>query len=144
MLPHTPVVNKAFSERGDYGVIKWDVLNVANLERIAIVFESMSSSWRQGVWLSTDEGIIINGQLCSSAVLWFDTAPKEVDVICRTKNGRLHIYNVWDRGLGKNSQSLTSGMRVEEFFGGRRYRCNDIGFDSTFDKLVFSLIRKPN
>jgi hypothetical protein len=32
-------------------------------------------------------------------------------------------------------------MRVEELERARRYRCNDIGFDTAFDKLVFRIER---
>jgi hypothetical protein len=32
-------------------------------------------------------------------------------------------------------------MLVDELPSGRRYRCNDFGFDTAFDKLVFRVER---
>lgn len=138
-MPQGPIVNKAFLERGDASVVKWDVIPIADGQAIEIVFESKSSAWREGVWLGTDSGIEVNNQIAPSIDLWYDTAPKRVVVTCRTKDGRLHLYNIWDRGQGRNSQALTSGMRVEVAGSHRRYFCNDVGFDTMFNKLVFSV-----
>jgi hypothetical protein len=41
------------------------------------------------------------------------------------------------------SQALSSGMKIENVTGGRRYGCNDLGFDTAFDKLVFRLQLLP-
>lgn len=55
--------------------------------------------------------------------------------------GSMIFYNVWDsgRGLGPfESQSNTSGMIRENLpLNGYRYRCNDIGQDPKFEKLIF-------
>jgi hypothetical protein len=37
----------------------------------------------------------------------------------------------------------SSGMLIEEMPSGRRYRCNGIGFDTHFDKLVFRIEKRP-
>ena len=76
--------------------------------------------------------------------LWQDTAPTVVSLTCHTANGFLSFYNVWFSGrvsTSQESQSHSSGMLAEEILGGRRYRCNDIGFDTRFQKLVFSIQR---
>ncbi|MEI5908418.1 hypothetical protein WAK64_15315 [Bacillus spongiae] len=89
--------------------------------------------------MRTDEGIEIEGQMCPSLVLWEDTAPKEVMIKCFTDNGVLSFYNIWDKGTGRQSQLHTSGMLISESDNRLIYHCNDIGFDTNFDKLVFSI-----
>lgn len=144
MLPDEPLINDAWEEYGRSDVVLWDVLRIPSQARIQLVFESVNSDWRQGVRLTTDSGLLVNGMRGKSVVLWQDTAPSVVDCECSTKDGRLHIYNIWDsgRGYGSESQRHSSGMLVEEILGGRRYRCNDIGFEgAAFDKLVFSVVQ---
>ena len=122
-------------------MVKWDVLHIQNGQHIRVVFESISSEWRQGVWLKCDKGIIINSIHHDSLDLWFDTSPKEIECECITEDGLLHIYNIWDSGRGyrRESQALSSGMLVEEVQNGWRYCCNDLGFQTNFDKLVFRI-----
>lgn len=138
--------NSAFIERGRSDVIKWEAIPVTDGEELTLHFESVDSPWRQGVWLRTDSGITINGQRVPSVTLWQDTAPALVPFTCHTANGFLSLYNVWFSGrvsTPQESLSHSSGMLAEEIPGGRRYRCNDIGFDTQFQKLVFSIQRKP-
>jgi hypothetical protein len=146
MKTKTPVVqeriyNTAFKSKGRDDVVKWDVVKIKNEERVKIIFESVSSKWRQGVWLKTDKGIVVNGIHCVSVDLWVDTAPNEVECECFTKDGFLSLYNIWDSGRGYKRESLafSSGMLIDELPNGRRYHCNDIGFETEFDKLVFRL-----
>lgn len=140
-LPGQKTMNSAFMERGRHDVVMIDVFEVEDGDLLKLAFESTSSPWRQGVWLKTDDGLVINQAQCPSAQLWHDTAPKEVLIECHTSDKRLHLYNIWDRGNGQESQAWTSGMLVEELPNGRRYRCNDIGFDTDFAKLVFRIER---
>src|SRR5688572_11292067 len=129
------------TERGRHDVVLWDVLPITDGETIRIVFESSHSPWRQGVWLGTDCGLLVNGHFWKTVRLWMDNSPSTVECVCHSSDGRLHVYNQWDRGLGPNSQAYSSGMLVEDLPNGRRYRCNDIGFDSEFDKIVFRIER---
>ncbi|GAP67558.1 hypothetical protein MBSD_n2885 [Mizugakiibacter sediminis] len=124
---------------GDPYVIKWDVIDINDMDRFVIRFERVHSQWRQGVWLSTDGGIEIKGNIYPSIYIWSDAEPKETEFLCHTALGKLHVYNVWDRGRGVNSQAYSSGMKIEKTKKGLRYACNDIGFDTSFDKLVFVL-----
>jgi hypothetical protein len=132
--------NKAFAERGREDVVLWDVLPIEPRQLIKVVFEAVSSPWRQGVWLKTDRGLIVNNQYCGSVDLWVDTASREVLCDCISDDGSLSVYNIWDSGRGydRESQSFSSGMLVEDLPDGRRYRCNDIGFETNFDRLVFT------
>lgn len=140
-LPRERVLNTAFSDEGVDGVVKIDVFPIQDGDVLELVIESVNSTWRQGVWLRSDNGMLINGQQCPSATIWQDTAPDRVRMQCKTKDGCLHIYNVWDRGMGKDALAWSSGMLVEELANGRRYRCNDIGFETLFNKLVFRIER---
>jgi hypothetical protein len=137
------IFNNEFVTRGVEGVTLWEIFPVVNNELICVVFEEANSLWRQGIWLKTDRGLEINNELCPSAVLWFDTAPRQVLCRCLTYDGCLSVYNVWDEGEGRRSQGWSSGMLVEELPNGRRYRCNDVGFDTRFDKLVVRVERRP-
>eukprot|EP01034_Spumella_vulgaris_P007667 gene7667-9767_t len=92
------IESRAFAERGIPGIILWDVVKVTDKEIINVVFESSSSAWRQGIWLCSDKGLIVNGQLCPSVELWIDTAPDKISIECRTEKGLLHVYNIWDDG----------------------------------------------
>lgn len=136
-LPSERVLNSAFKDKGRADVVKIDVFPVSDGDLLALTFESKESPWRQGVWLMTDTFLVVNHQQCQSVQLWQDSAPKQVLIECHTHGGRLHLYNIWDRGRGSESQSWTSGMLVEETSSGRRYHCNDIGFETNFTKLVF-------
>jgi hypothetical protein len=140
-LPDERVFNSAFKERGREDVVKIDVLPIHDGDQLRLVFESKNSPWRQGVWLKTDAHFLVNEHESSSVQIWQDNAPNEVLIECHTRNGFLHLYNIWDKGSGRESQSWTSGMLVEELPNGRRYRCNDIGFDMSFAKLVFRVER---
>ena len=131
----------SFRDKGRDDVVLLDVFPVHDGEEITVIFESVSSQARQGVWMKTDNGIIVNGLLCPSTDLWQDHAPPEVLCRCLTSDGILTVYNIWDRGDGRQSQGWTSGMLIEELPDGRRYRCNDSGFDTLFDKLVFRIER---
>jgi len=134
-------MNSAFADRGRRDVVMIDALPITDGEPLRLVFESRKSTWRQGVWLMTDQHLHVNDQDCPSVDLWEDSAPQEIQMICNTKNGKLLLYNIWDDGSGRESQSWSSGMLIEELPNGRRYRCNDFGFDTDFDKLVFCIVR---
>jgi hypothetical protein len=118
-----------------------DVFPIRDGDQLKLTFEGKESPWRQGVWLKTDDHLTINGRQSQSVQLWHDTAPTEVLIECHTQNGYVHLYNIWDKGSGRESQSWSSGMLVEELPNGRRYHCNDIGFDTTFSRLVFRIER---
>ena len=89
-----------------------------------------------------EDVVMWDDQFAPSMDLWVDTAPPEVVAHCMTADGNLSVYNIWDsgRGRGRESQAHSSGMLVEDLPDGRRYRCNDIGFDTNFDKLVFRIM----
>jgi hypothetical protein len=135
------IINSAFEERGQGNVVMWEVLSAPLGSRWTLRFESANSESRQGVFLATDQHIEYSGDKYAALVLWLDTSPEVAEFVCFSSDERLHLYNIWDKGAGMQSQAYSSGMRIESIPEGRRYRCNDIGFDAKFDKLVFTLSR---
>ncbi|XRG77762.1 hypothetical protein V5E38_18325 [Rossellomorea sp. GAMAL-10_SWC] len=138
------IYSKSFSEKGMSNVIKWEVQPIKDQQLIKIKFISKGSFHRQGIWLRTDMGIEIpalSEEIYLSINLWEDTSPKDIICKCHSKNGYLSFYNIWDKGNGRQSQSYSSGMIVDEQEGKIIYKCNDLGFETNFDDLVF-LIEK--
>lgn len=135
--------NPYLKRKGIKDALLVEALAIQDGETLKLVFESVSSPWKQGVWLMTDAGIVIDGEHSKSVRLWFKESDPEVLLTCNTTDGVLTLYNVWDsgRGLGSESQSETSGMLVEEASRGFRYRCNDIAQNPDFSKLVFRIER---
>lgn len=136
------IFNKSFEGRND--VIKWDVIEIKNEQLLEIRFISKNSKIRQGIRLAIDAGdgyIEINGISNKGVELWEDTAPKEFICKCCSSEGLLSVYNIWDKGKGRQSQLLTSGMLVEEDGDTYTYQCNDYGYETNFDKLIFSIAK---
>jgi hypothetical protein len=140
-LPAVSIENRVLSGLCGRRSIHWDVVEINNEQAVRLTFLSVNSSWRQGVWLRSDPGITIDGEMHHSLQLWQDDSPSMVEMMVSAENGRLHVYNIWDshRGYGLESQSHTSGMLVEQTGKVRTYRCHDIGNNPDFSKLVFSL-----
>jgi hypothetical protein len=138
-VPSQAILSKAFLETGRDDVIKWEVFPLDERCELVLVFEDWKRTSRHGVRLAVDGALIVNGQAAPSVELWSDTAPNEIKIeVCDSK-GVLSVYNLWDSGSGRQSQSYTSGMLVEQLPMGRRYRCNDIGLVTSFDDLVFGI-----
>ena len=139
-MPVQPITNKHFIGKMDAPVILWDVICLNNGDTVKLKWKSVNSPWRQGVWMGSDLGLIVNGIQSKSIDVWVDNSPKEVEVIVNTSNGILNIYNIWDTGRGRGSQSYTSGMLVEvDASGIRHYRCSDFGEEPDFSKNVFDI-----
>lgn len=133
------IYNTAFIKKGIKNIVKWEVLKISDGQNIRLTFISSNSDFKQGIWVATDKGIEINGIVYPQINLWQDTAPKEIIFKCHTDIGLLSFYNIWDDGDGRESQAHTSGMIVEENRNVKIYRCNDYGFETDFNKLVFSI-----
>jgi hypothetical protein len=123
-----------------------DRLRVDNGQAMKIAFESVNSSWRQGICLTTDGSFEVNSQkIKKSVVLWHDTAPVEVLLKVWTNKGECQVKNVWDVGDGvMHSWHNGAAMIVEEFPAGRRYRCNDGRADEDFDDIIFNICLKQS
>lgn len=109
-------------------------------QRLRVVFDEVNAQWRQGLFIATEGSLAVNGGCSPSLILWQDNAPPEIDIEVVESNGTITLYNVWDSGRkrgGFESLKATSGMLVEHIEPhGWLYRCNDIGIDPDFTKLV--------
>lgn len=126
-VPSQAILSKAFLETGRDDVIKWEAFPIDEGRELVLTFEEWKRTSRHGVRLAVDGGLIVNGHAAPSVELWSDTAPNEIKIEVRDSKGILSVYNLWDSGSGRQSQSYTSGMLIEQLPKGRRYRCNDIG-----------------
>lgn len=143
-LPSEPVLNRRLTTQVGKPVIMLEVIPVDSGETLHVTFKSQSGGWRQGLWMAVDGELEVAGQRADQFEIWTDTAPPTFDVsVLRTADGRLRLYNIWDSGRGqrRESQSATSGMLKETTSSRTTYRCNDIGVDPNFDKLVFEIDR---
>ena len=126
-------------------LVAWDPFPLhGNEVRLKIRFVSTNSEWRQGIGLDVDgEFDFFRARLFpKGVVLWEDTAPTELEFICRSSSGVLDVKNVWDTGDGcVESWYYGAAMWVEEIPGGRRYHCNDGHPDDNFDDIIFELTR---
>ena len=120
-------------------MIKWEVVPIARACRLRIVCEELDRTCKHGVWLLTDGELIVDGTSSRSINVWAGADRPAVDIDLRTPGGLLHLYNIWDFGQRRESQSWTSGMLIEQLPNGRRYRCKDIGFKTKFDSSVFKI-----
>lgn len=126
-------------------VVHWEVLNVKSEQEFYLKFISTNSKYRQGIRLAIDAGdgyIEINNIRSKELYLWEDTVPQCVHVKCISEEGVLSIYNVFDLGKergGRRSQMDSCGMLVERKENTIVYKCNDVGFQSDFDKLIFEI-----
>ena len=86
----------------------------------------------------------INGIQSKGMHLWEDTCLGEVKIHCESSEGKLSVYNIFNLGLtnpqgGVRSQVASCGMLVEQRNNVYVYHCNDAGFQTNFDKLVFEI-----
>jgi hypothetical protein len=139
-----------WTERGRTDVIFWDVQPIAKQQLVKVTFISRNSPHLQGVRFGIDYGkggIEVDGCFYPRdyVAMWGDNAGKEVVCKCITNKGFLSIYNeYYVKGENQYSaQSYGCGMILEERDSLLIYHCNDYGFETNFDKLVFSLELLP-
>lgn len=126
-------------------VIHWEVLNINKQQEFNVKFISTNSKYRQGIRLAIDAGegyIEINDVRAKELYLWEDTVLQLINVKCVSEEGVLSVYNVFDLGKergGRRSQVDSCGMIVKQSKNIYRYHCNDVGFETSFDKLVFEI-----
>ncbi len=98
----------------------------------------------EGVCVKIVKGtLMINGQQLSEAVLWTDTAPDVVPIVCQPKKGRgavLKVWNTWKDEQGTQHAWIgNAGMLVEGTEDGVVLRCSDGIGEAHFDDLIVSL-----
>lgn len=144
ILGRKRVYSKAFEGRED--VIRWDVLKIKQEQELELEIISTNSKYVQGIRLAVDAGngyVEANGIKAKGVDLWEDTMPKKQRIMCKSEEGFLSVYNIFEAEKGRRTsrKSLTDfgGMLVECNGNTVIYRCNDMGIVTDFDKLVFSI-----
>lgn len=123
-------------------IIMSDKINLPSTkETLKVRFVATDSKWKQGIVLQTKGEFDINGQkLSDKIVLWEHTAPKEIQLIVKSKDKILFVYNVWDTGDGTMHYGHNGGaMHIEEAAGIRTYSCNDGYADDDLNDLIFTI-----
>ena len=132
------IYNNEFEER----VVLWDVIKLSFKSKFIVRFISTNSRHRQGIRIAIDVGkgmLEINNIKSKEFALWEDTAPKEIVCTFESDSGLLSVYNIWEDCTGEDSQADSSGMLIESIDNKYLYRCNDFGFETNFDKLIFEI-----
>ncbi|WP_285010115.1 hypothetical protein [Pedobacter faecalis] len=108
---------------------------------LKVNFLSTNSKWKQGIVFQTKGEFEVNGQkLPTKIVLWEDTAPKELQLLVKSKDKVLVTYNVWQTEYGTTHYWHNGGaMYIEEKDGVRTYNCNDGYADDDLNDLVFTV-----
>ena len=130
----------------DEKIIMWEVLNIKSCQKMIVRFISTNSINRQGIHIEIYAGegeITINGIIAKAFDLWVDECPNEFEIECQSDEGYLSVYNIFEQlegwGKGRYSQMDSCGMLLEQQGNIYRYYCNDSGFESNFNKLVFEI-----
>lgn len=119
-----------------------DRINLSkNTNKIRINFLNTDSVWKQGITIKTSGYFEINSKkIPDKIVLWEHTAPNEVELIVKSNDKILIVYNVWETGDGTIHYWHNGGaMYIEEKDGKRIYNCNDGFPDDDFNDLVFAI-----
>lgn len=144
MLGRERLYSKQFEGRND--VVLWDVLKIKQEQELELEIISTNSKYVQGIRLAVDAGngcIEVDGLSGKGIFLWEDSIPPKLHVKCKSEEGVLSVYNAFrrekERPTSRVSQVDSCGMLVEQNGNTITYRCNDSGFITDFDKLVFSI-----
>ena len=136
------------SFEGYDNAVLWEVLKIKHEQEMEVEFVSTNSKYLQGIRFAIDVGegyIEGNGVKASEIYLWEDTASKITTLKCISEEGLLSVYNAFYEGPGTGGtaeQCDSCAMLVEEKDNTFTYRCNDAGFVTNFDKLVFRITLK--
>ena len=121
-------------------------MSIQKKQLVKVRFISVNSENRQGIRIAIDAGkgtLTTNGVSGRAFELWEDECPKEFEIECSSDEGYLSVYNIFERNelgsMKKYSQMDYSGMILEKKGNIYRYRCNDTGRNTNFDKLVFEI-----
>ena len=141
------IMNDEYNKLGIDNVVRWDVIELEKNKEQELKFNfiSTNSKYKQGVRIAIDFGdgyIEINGIKSKEFNLWEDTCQHNIIMKCKNTEGKISVYNIFDLGNsrgGIRSQVDSSGMLIETNDKYRIYKCNDAGFQTNFDKLVFEI-----
>lgn len=137
------IYNKNFN---DDDVILWDVLNIKKQQKVLVRFICSNSKYRQGIRIAIDVGdgsLSTNGVKGKAFDIWMDECPDEFIIDCESDRELLSVYNIFERnefGINRRcSQMAYSGMILEQNDNIYKYKCNDTGANTNFDKMIFEI-----
>lgn len=138
------IINENFSDMKEE-IVRWEVLKIKKEQTIHLKIISMNSKYMQGIRFAIDVG---NGFLeidyLKSKDIYFVVNENNMEGIirCYSEEGLLSIYNIYYRTDDPHSmcsQMDFSGMIIEKTDNNFTFRCNDTGYKTTFDSLVFEI-----
>lgn len=108
---------------------------------LKVNFVTTASEWKQGIVFQTKGEFEINNQkIPAKIVLWEDTAPMELQLLIKSKDKVLFVYNVWDTGDGTMHYGHNgAAMCIEKESSSILYYCNDGHPDDDFSDLIFKI-----
>lgn len=91
-----------------------DRINLPSSEvALKVSFLSTDSKWKQGIVFHTRGEFEVNGQLLpTKIILWVDTAPKELQLLIKSKDRVLVTYNVWQTEDGTTHYRHNGGLCI--------------------------------
>ena len=106
-------------------------------------FLEKNSPYHQGLRIAIDvgDGILeIDGNKAKKFYLWYHTSPCEVIINCKSEQGLISVYNVFQKRHFPESQLYGSGMIIEKDSNKNIYKCHDVSMENvSFDKIIFSI-----
>jgi len=97
---------------------------------------------REGLQLKIERGkLLVNGESLKSGVLWMDTAPEVVEIVCQPprSGATLSLWNAWERDGIMHAWLGNAGMLVEQRDDTVVLKCSDGVGDPDFQDLVVQL-----
>ena len=147
-LPHKLGRERIYNKNFDkirQNVVLWEVIKIKQHQDLELRFISTNSKYKQGIRLSIDAGqgeIMVNGIKSRGIEIWEDDFSETITLSCYSSEEVLSVYNIFDLDKehgGRRSQAPSCGMIIEQNNNIYRFHCNDAGFQTNFDKLVFEI-----
>lgn len=143
-----PSFQKAFQDSKGKP-IKYKDLELHGIDRIPVKksfsgclrLVSTNSEWKQGVSMSIQGTLTINGYTGEDFIIWADDIKDGVLFKGNSEDLQLMVWNAWDIGVGRTDAWMNGAAMIIEVEGNkRRYRCNDAHPDENFDDIVFEIV----
>ena len=111
-------------------------------DTLQVRFVRWNAMIRQGLQLKINRGrLLVNGQSSKSGVLWMDTAPEVVEIVCQPPKAgaTLSLWNTWERDGIVHAWLGNAGMLVEQRDDAVVLKCSDGVGNPDFQDLVVEL-----
>lgn len=138
------IINKNFPDVEEE-VVHWEVIKIKQQQTIYLKIISTNSSYLQGIRFAVDVGegyIEIDNLRYKEIYFMVNKNNMESIIKCSSDEGLLSVYNIFQKTkelYTRGSQMPYSGMLVQKKGNKFIFRCNDTGYKTTFDSLVFEI-----